>query len=275
VNFWQPSERPPFVNAPVGLPFLFKLRAPHNHVAGGGYFVTFSQLPPTLAWEAFGPENGANSLPELLEMVSSHGKSSNLIGCTILANPFFFERSVWIPEPPNWSPNIVRGRMYDTNDPIDLGLWQGIEGRLTEPTSAVALERPKYGDPVLVKPRLGQGSFRILVTDAYRRRCAITGENTLVALEAAHIEPYSGEGNHEPSNGLLLRADFHRLFDVGLVGVTPELKVKISPRIRETYFNGKAYYRLDGQPLAVVPDNPALRPDRDRLHWHMQNRFQH
>jgi HNH endonuclease len=63
-----------------------------------------------------------------------------------------------------------------------------------------------------VKPRLGQSSFRVLVTDAYKRRCAITGENTLVALEAAHIVPYSKDGSHEIRNGLLLRADFHRLF---------------------------------------------------------------
>jgi putative restriction endonuclease len=103
---------------------------------------------------------------------------------------------------------------------------------------------------------------------------SITGESTLVALEAAHIVPYSGDGDHDVSNGLLLRADFHRLFDVGLVGVTPDLKVKVSPRIRETWFNGKAYYNLDNQPLSVVPLHQSMRPDRDRLEWHLQNRFQ-
>jgi putative restriction endonuclease len=95
-----------------------------------------------------------------------------------------------------------------------------------------------------------------------------------MALEAAHIVPYSGEGSHEVNNGLLLRADFHRLFDVGLVSVTPDLKVKISPRIREEWFNGKAYYRLDDTPLSVVPLQPSLRPDPDRLEWHFRNRFQ-
>ena len=99
-------------------------------------------------------------------------------------------------------------------------------------------------------------------------------DRLLVALEAAHIVPYSGDGDHEVSNGLLLRADFHRLFDVGLVGVTPDLKVKVSPRIRETWFNGKAYYRLDNQPLSVVPMHQSMRPDPARLEWHFQNRFQ-
>ena len=127
----------------------------------------------------------------------------------------------------------------------------------------------------MMRPRLGQSSFRVMVTDAYKRKCAITGENTLAALEAAHIVPYGAEGTHDVRNGLLLRADFHRLFDAGLVGVTPDLRIKISPRIRETYFNGKAYYRLNDQQLSVVPEQASQKPDPDRLNWHMQNTFQH
>jgi putative restriction endonuclease len=132
----------------------------------------------------------------------------------------------------------------------------------------------KYGSPVEVRPRLGQSSFRVLVTDAYQRRCAITGESTLMALEAAHIIPYSGEGGHDVRNGLLLRADFHRLFDAGLVSVTPDLRVRVSQRIKEEWFNGKVYYRLDNEPLSVVPIHPSMRPDPDRLDWHYRNRFQ-
>lgn len=147
---------------------------------------------------------------------------------------------------------------------------------LSDIASQPSVEEPrnKYGEPVLVRPRLGQASFRVLVTNAYKRRCAITGENTLIALEAAHIVPYSKDGSHDVRNGLLLRADFHRLFDVGLVSVTPDLKIRVSPRIRETWFNGKVYYRLDNQPLSVLPDRTDLQPDRDRLGWHFANRFQ-
>src|SRR5690606_28135356 len=83
-----------------------------------------------------------------------------------------------------------------------------------------------YGEPILVQPRLGQSAFRILVTDAYQRRCAITGENTLDVLDAAHIVPYSKSGDHNVTNGLLLRTDFHKLFDKGLVSVTPEYQIK-------------------------------------------------
>lgn len=47
---------------------------------------------------------------------------------------------------------------------------------------------------ILIRHRLGQGAFRVLVTDAYQRRCAISGEKTLPVLEAAHIRPYSQHG---------------------------------------------------------------------------------
>lgn len=47
----------------------------------------------------------------------------------------------------------------------------------------------RYGTPILMKPRLGQGAFRVLVTDAYERRCAVSGEKTLPILDAAHIGP--------------------------------------------------------------------------------------
>jgi putative restriction endonuclease len=131
----------------------------------------------------------------------------------------------------------------------------------------------RYGEPTLVAPRLGQGAFRVVVTDAYRRRCAITGERTLPVLEAAHILPFAENGPHGVTNGLLLRSDFHKLFDLGLVTVTPDLRVEVSSRIKEEWFNGKAYYRLHGQPLANVPSEVEQRPNAAFLQWHNENRF--
>lgn len=73
----------------------------------------------------------------------------------------------------------------------------------------MAQDQARFGEPFLIRPRLGQGAFRVLVTDLYRRRCAVTRERTLPALEAAHIRPYGSGGAHEASNGLLLRRDIH------------------------------------------------------------------
>ena len=86
----------------------------------------------------------------------------------------------------------------------------------------------RFGEPHLIRPRLGQGAFRVLVTDIYERRCAVTQERTLPALEAAHIRPYGDGGAHEAENGLLLRRDIHSLFDAGYVTVTPENSISKS-----------------------------------------------
>jgi len=286
VNFWQPSATPPFTGAPLGLPFLFKLKRPYNHIAGGGFFVTYSSLPLNLAWEVFGQKNGCSSLDDLRGLIApltATGHRDGQIGCTVLANPFFFDESAWIADLPSFSSNIVRGKMYDSTEIAGRKIWHNVQQRMTlEPLDTAPVNKSfqvadpgeKYGAPVAIRPRLGQSSFRVLVTEAYQRRCAITGEKTLMALEAAHIIPYSGEGGHDVQNGLLLRADFHRLFDAGLVSVTPELRIRVSPRIREEWSNGKVYYRLDNNPLSVVPVHPSMRPDPDRLDWHYRNIFQ-
>lgn len=285
VNFWQPGGTPPFKGAPIGLPFLFKLRRPYNHIAGGGFFVKYSSFPLSIVWDIFRQKNGCASLEEfhaLIAPLTANRRSDGPIGCNVLANPFFFDPEEWI-DLPDWSSNIVRGKMYDSTIGTGREIWRNVQQRMalqtreavdTDMVPLVAESGEKYGSPVEVRPRLGQSSFRVLVTDAYQRRCAITGESTLMALEAAHIVPYSGEGGHDVRNGLLLRADFHRLFDAGLVSVTPDLRVRVSQRIKEEWFNGKVYYRLDNEPLSVVPIHPSMRPDPDRLDWHYHNKFQ-
>lgn len=110
------------------------------------------------------------------------------------------------------------------------------------------------------------------MTDIYDRRCAITKEKTLPALEAAHIRPYSEGGEHEASNGLLLRRDIHSLFDAGYVTVTPDHRFEVSRRIREEFENGRHYYALQGQEIAL-PREMAFRPDPVALEWHNEQRF--
>ena len=123
-----------------------------------------------------------------------------------------------------------------------------------------------------MRPRLGQGAFRILVTDNYRRRCAVTGERTLPALEAAHIKPFADGGEHEASNGVLLRRDIHSLFDTGYVTITPTLNFEVSRRIKEEFENGRQYYELHGCAI-TPPEDPRSVPDRAALAWHNENSF--
>jgi len=130
-----------------------------------------------------------------------------------------------------------------------------------------------YGSPLLVRPRLGQGAFRVMVTDAYDRRCVVTGERTLPVLQAAHIKPYNLVGRHEISNGLLLRSDLHTLFDLGYLTVTPDdLRVRVSRRIHEEFENGREYYELDGCPIRL-PQAAFEQPSREMLSWHGESVF--
>jgi len=286
VNFWQPRGKVTFAGLQPGSPFLFKLKRPFNHIAGGGYFVKSTSLPLSIAWETFGQKNGAQSRQIFESMIRKFITDTNVrdpeIGCTVLSEPFFWPKDLWIPEPVGFAGSIVRGRYYETTSLDEAQLWNQVQERLDERAIrgpmhlARDLESPeRYGAPVLMKPRLGQGGFRVLVTDAYRRRCALTGESTLPVLEAAHILPFAESGPHDVSNGMLLRSDFHKLFDLGMITVTPEFRVEVSPRIREDWFNGKAYYRLHGQELANLPTSVSERPSPDFLRWHNDNRYQY
>jgi putative restriction endonuclease len=276
VNFWAPSATQ-FRALSAGELFLFKLHAPDNFIVGGGIFAYANVLPCSLAWEAFERANGATSLHEMRARIVRYRRSEVdsrgdfQIGCRILTQPFFFDRDRWIDLPPSWSPNIVTFKTYSTDDADGKYIWDSIQNRMSL-REFDDREQSRYGEPVLVCPRLGQGAFRILVTDNYHRRCAVTGERTLPALDAAHIRPYSDGGMHTVSNGLLLRRDIHSLFDAGYVTVTPNYRFEVSKRIKEEFENGRDYYALKNR-LVSVPESPNLRPDLAALSWHNDERF--
>jgi putative restriction endonuclease len=137
----------------------------------------------------------------------------------------------------------------------------------------LVVERPRYGDEYLVRPRLGQGGFRIEVTEAYGRRGAITGERILPVLQASHIKPYAESGPHDVQNGLLLRADLHILFDRGYVTVTRDHRVEASRRLKEDFDNGEQYYQMHGRRLATLPTAAEEMPAREFVDWHNNNVF--
>lgn len=263
------------------MPFLFKLKSPNNHIAGGGYFIKYESLPLDLAWEAFGPKNGANSFDEFSRLIfGARAKNADRftdVGCSILGEPFFFPKEKWLPIGSAFPSNVVSGKFFDTSASDGARIWDEVQLLLDAralPVRNVAERSATYGNPIFVRPRRGQGAFRALVTNAYGRRCAITGESTLPVLEAAHIKPVAMEGLHNTYNGLLLRSDFHKLFDAGLITVTPELRIEISTRIKEQWFNGKVYHRLHGELLKSLPQSPEDRPRQDFLRWHNENRYE-
>ena len=282
VNFWQPGGGRPFRVLQPGEPFLFKLHAPQNFIVGGGFFVRSSALPASMAWDAFGQKNGVLSLEELKKRIRKYRPGDvaidPLIGCNILNEPFFLPRESWIPSPPSFALNIVSGKSYLAESEEGAALWSRVALAMSR---MVAAERgdpehadgPRFGEAYLTRGRLGQGAFRVLVTDAYQRKCAVTGERTLPVLQAAHIKPYSELGPHRVSNGILLRSDLHTLFDMGYVTVNRDLKLEVSARLKEEWQNGREYYAYHGRSLVFRPEGEANRPGTEFLDWHNENRF--
>lgn len=114
-----------------------------------------------------------------------------------------------------------------------------------------------------VLKRRGQARFRVSLILAYDGCCAITGCNAIDALEAAHIAPYNQTVNNSTHNGLLLRADLHTLFDLGLLAVNPaDYSVILSPKLKGTH-----YSELHGAKLRL-PENRADRPNAPALTDH-------
>lgn len=107
-----------------------------------------------------------------------------------------------------------------------------------------------------------------MITDAYSRKCSISGEKTLPVLEAAHIKPYEKSGPHFISNGLLLRSDIHKLFDKGYLTITNNLKIEVSNKIKEEYENGREYYKFHGQNLSFIPKREIDKPGKEFIEWH-------
>ncbi len=304
-NFWQPSPHG-FKALAEGEPFLFKTKHPRTYLSldmpgyslvGGGFFEQYFEMPVSEAWAIWGRGNGADSERELLQRVQAYRSSKNhepqpdpTIGCVILRNIFLAEPGGELPQPPNWSPNNVTIEGYETigrdrkaDSEYVQEAFQLLQARARVDLRwdadlrgvEITWDGPKYGAPVLVRPRMGQGRFRRAVDEAYSYRCAVTGSRTYPSLEAAHIRDFALDGGHHAvPNALLLRSDVHALYDRGYLGIDGDLRLRVSPELRAHGWNGVEFYEREAAGFRIaVPEAPELQPDRDALDWHFRMRF--
>jgi predicted RNA-binding protein with PUA-like domain len=116
---------------------------------------------------------------------------------------------------------------------------------------------------VAIVRRRGQPAFRQKLLGIYSGRCSVTGCDVEQALEAAHISPYKGEKTNHPSNGLLMRADLHTLFDLHLVSVdTATMTLLLASALKHT-----SYGELEGRRLSL-PKSNAHKPSKAALDQH-------
>lgn len=138
--------------------------------------------------------------------------------------------------------------------------------QLVEAAGAEEHAQVKIDERILaaIMTRRGQPEFRAKLLAAYDSRCAITGCNAIEALEAAHIIPFSEDQNYALSNGILMRADIHTLFDLFLMSIDPRTSIlRMAPGLHS------AYGELDGRRV-TPPENQDAQPDPERLGKHFE-----
>lgn len=110
--------------------------------------------------------------------------------------------------------------------------------------------------------RPGQKRFREQVLNAYSFVCSATGCSVKEALDAAHIHPYLGSATNHLCNGILLRADIHKLFDGFLVAIDESYNLRVSHTIRDTEYGSLHERRIN------LPHEERGQPSKKALDLH-------
>jgi putative restriction endonuclease len=286
VNFWSPRSTQPLKHMQAGQPIFFRLKNPFNAIAGYGFFAHYRLIGIDFAWELFGWKNGDPDKLRFLQRIGDYREQDLLdprvpkapLGCTILREAHFWPRQRWIAWGTDlgWQGTIVRGKTEEDPRRVEL-LLQSMAGD-TPPEFESAAFTPLEADERRIAmaaqvQREGQGAFRARLLDAYRGCCAITGEHTEPVLDAAHIQPYLGARSNHIQNGVAMTKEFHALFDRGYVTITPDFVVRISPRLKTDWNNGRRYFPYDGQRLVQLPERKQDCPSSHALAWHNKRKF--
>ena len=126
-----------------------------------------------------------------------------------------------------------------------------------------------------IKARVNQAFFRTAVLTAYNNKCCITGLSVPQLLVASHIIPWSVrmDTRTDPRNGLLLNSVHDKAFDLGLIAITPEYKIKVSNQIHKLLPDNviKEWF-VDYDGKGIILPNRFL-PSKEYLKWHYENIF--
>ena len=141
------------------------------------------------------------------------------------------------------------------------------DGNVRHYTAEVLEEDNRKFSTIQRAVRSGQGKFRAQLVEAYEGRCACSGCGVMETLQAAHIIAYRGNRSNIVSNGMLLRADLHLLFDNSLLTVDPS-SFRFVP---SKHLIGTDYEAYDNQPVRL-PKQQSLWPSEEYLAAHF-NRF--
>ncbi len=271
VNFWTPTPWN-IKGLKNGERLYFMLKAPIRMIGGYGEFSHYENLSLNEAWQRFGKGNGVSSLQELQQRATKYTQlrsiykqsDNSMIGCIVMKNLIFFEDDEFISDKElgvDFPSQIVKIKYFDEAVSYIRHTVTHLEeyklvGESTLPRKTTAQ-----------KQRVGQSIFRRTIFNAYDGKCAITGETCTDLLEAAHIEPYKSEKSNHIQNGILMRVDFHKLFDAGLMTINSNYEILFSSLFLSSpyliYQNKKIY----------LPINKNEHPSSSALEFHYENVF--
>ncbi|MFL9871495.1 HNH endonuclease [Paraburkholderia megapolitana] len=271
VNFWTPTPWS-VKGLGVGNRLYFMLKAPIRKIGGYGVFRRYTEMTASEAWQTYGRGNGVDSQADLIAKIegfvqkraSRRVSSINpVIGCIELEGIVTLDDDRFVSPEPFGHPfpqEIVKIKYFHEPDRLASGLGESLLNRPFELVIGPVSRKPSQR-----KERKSQSAFRQQILHNYGYRCCIYGESVVELLEAAHIQPYVNEQSNHPQNGLCLRVDLHRLFDEGLLAVSDEFTLMVSPRLANTSYAG-----LQGGKL-TLPANASAHPSSEALALHRES----
>lgn len=134
------------------------------------------------------------------------------------------------------------------------------------------LPKERYEEEIFVRG----GVFKREIPKIYAFHCAISemrieSATQVQMIDACHIKPFALSKDDTITNGISLSPTLHRAYDRGLITITDDYLVKISPTVIE---NDSPYSlgQFDGKQI-LLPGNPHFYPAVENLRWHQQNCF--
>lgn len=127
----------------------------------------------------------------------------------------------------------------------------------------------------LIKARVNQSIFRSIILTSYENKCCITGLSIPELLVASHIIPWlvDEKKRMSPQNGICLNMLHDKAFDKGLITITPEYVIKVSPylrRLRDNTVLETFFIPFENKPIRLPQ---RFFPEKTFLKYHNEKIF--
>jgi putative restriction endonuclease len=127
----------------------------------------------------------------------------------------------------------------------------------------------------IIKARVNQNFFRSAILASYENKCCITGISIPELLVASHIIPWSKDEKNRlnPHNGLCLNLMHDKAFDRGLITITEDYEIKLSPALLAYKKNEAVQKFFLPYSDQIISKPKKFLPDKSFLKYHYENVF--